>query len=260
VFAGPNPPEGAILTYYLGTEGNGRAAIAITDAQGRVVREIESAAGAGFNRVVWDLRAAAPPVSGLRGPFVLPGTYTVTVRESDRESSAPLRVDPDPAFATTQAEREARFTFLTEAVRMQATLMASADALREVRVQLVTVQERVKTVQAPRTTTEAIDRLLSAMTDVQGRLGGGGGGEEGGGFGSGLRSRIGGLISEIDGSGVQQGTLSGPTAGQLERLNQARQDLQAVEKDVERLLGPELTALNEATGRLNLPRIERIKK
>jgi hypothetical protein len=33
-----------------------------------------------------------------------------------------------------------------------------------------------------------------------------------------------------------------------------------VEKDVERLLGPELTALNEATGRLNLPRIERIKK
>jgi photosystem II stability/assembly factor-like uncharacterized protein len=82
---GQNPPDGAILDYYLRQAPTGPVAISITDAQGRLVREYSSAAttpdttmpnvpmywfapddqrlpsSAGMHRVVWDLRYPTPP-------------------------------------------------------------------------------------------------------------------------------------------------------------------------------------------------------
>ena len=84
--AGQNPPDGAILDYYLRQAATGPVAITITDAQGRLVREYSSAAptpdtsmpnvpmywfapadaerlpaSAGMHRFVWDLRYPTPP-------------------------------------------------------------------------------------------------------------------------------------------------------------------------------------------------------
>jgi hypothetical protein len=113
----------------------------------------------------------------------------------------------------------------------------------------------------PATVVDLVGRLGKNLADLQSRIGGGGGGggEEGGGGGGGggLRGRVNGLFSELDGSGIHQGTLSGPTIGQRERLDTARQDAQTLQADVERTLGAELTSLNNEIAPLNLPRINR---
>jgi hypothetical protein len=115
--AGENPPEGAILDYFLREPVSGVLAIEIRDESGRLVRAYRSddphpeptdegqvprywirrgappSREAGLHRFVWDLLEAAPrlddppqfPMSAVphdtprepRGPWVLPGRYEV---------------------------------------------------------------------------------------------------------------------------------------------------------------------------------------
>lgn len=262
VFIGPNPPAGAILTYFVKTAAKTRAVISIRDGSGNVVRELDGTTDAGLNRVVWDLRGSAPVVlTEQRGPFVTPGTYSVNVRAAGRESKATVQVDPDPALPVTDAERKLRFQFLTDALQLQADLVRAGNALRGVREQLTPLQEQLKRQPSPPTSVvDAVARLAKSLADLQSRLGGGGGGggEEGGGGGGGaLRGRVSGLFSELDGSGIHQGTLLGPTVGQRQRLDAARKDAQTLQADIDRVLGAELTALNEEIARLKVPRIVR---
>ncbi|MGE0812278.1 MAG: glycosyl hydrolase [Vicinamibacterales bacterium] len=259
VFAGPNPPEGAILTYVLKAGAPDGATIVIRDRAGAVVRELTGAAGAGLNRVAWDLRSAPPAVlRDARGPFVLPGTYAVTVRAGGRESTVDVEVRPDPAFPVPEAERTARREFLTGVQTLLADLTTAAAAARSVRDQVTGLEEQLKTQgAAAASATDAVAALHKALDAAIARLGGGGGGgEEGGGFG-GLRGRVNGLFTELDGSGVHQGTLSGPTAAQRQRLEAARADVRAAVEAADRALGPDLTAVNDAIARLKLPRLVR---
>jgi hypothetical protein len=83
IFLGPNPPNGALIQYYLKTkpEEKERVRITITDKDGKTVRDLPGAKEAGINRVVWDLRsrtivhprleekvAKLPPAARLRRP------------------------------------------------------------------------------------------------------------------------------------------------------------------------------------------------
>jgi len=261
IFIGPNPPAGAILTYYVKTPGKARAAISIRDS-GMVVRQLEGPMDAGFNRVIWDLRSGAPAaLTSQRGPFVVPGTYTVVVRAAGRESTATVKVDPDPAFSITDAERKLRFQYLTDVLELQGNLTQWATTIRGVRDQLTPLQQQLKREGSPPASlVEAVARMDKSLADLQSRVGGGGGGggeEGGGGGGGGLRGRAAGLFSELDGSGIHQGTLSGPTAGQRQRLEAARKEAQALQSEMDRALGAELTALNEEIARLKVPRIVR---
>jgi hypothetical protein len=218
-----------------------------------------------LNRVVWDLRSGVPAgLTDQRGPFVLPGTYTVTVRAAGRESTATLKVDPDPAFPVSDAERRLRFEFLTEALRIQAGLAQITDAIRGVREQVTALQDQLKRQpSAPASVVDGAARLTKTLADLQGRItgggggGGGGGGEEGGGGGGGLRRRVSSLFSDLDGSGIHQGTLSGPTTGQRQRLDTARTEAQTLQGDVDRALGADLAALNDEIARLKIPRLVR---
>ena len=129
-FAAPNPPDGALLSYFL----NPRAAAApvtleIVDGEGRVVRRLEvpqGLAGAGLQRVVWDLSydAAFTPPPGaagqpVRGPWVLPGEYQARLTAGGVTRTQPVRVRADldgrsafvarlPGLAREPARRSAR--------------------------------------------------------------------------------------------------------------------------------------------------------
>jgi hypothetical protein len=239
------------------------AALTIRDAAGAVVRELDGSADAGFNRVVWDLRSQAPAsLAGQRGPLVVPGTYSVAVRAGGRESKSSVRVDPDPTLPMTDAERQSRFTFLTETLTLRGDVARAAGDVRGVRDQVTALQEQLKGEKPPASSVvDAAARLGKTLADLQGRLGGGGGGgggeEGGGGGGGGLSGRLAGLFSQLDGSGIHQGTLFGPTPGLRQLLDAARQDVQALRADVDRALGAELTALNDEIARAKIPRIVR---
>jgi photosystem II stability/assembly factor-like uncharacterized protein len=138
--AGANPPDGAILDYYL-ARAAGEVVIEIVDGRGSVVRRFSSrdaaeaidattlpyptywfrppqrvATEAGHHRIVWDLRYAPPPgaqrqfsiaaiygntPSGPVGPFVHPGRYTVRLTRDGAVMERPMDVRLDPRVAVS---------------------------------------------------------------------------------------------------------------------------------------------------------------
>jgi photosystem II stability/assembly factor-like uncharacterized protein len=63
----PNPPAGALLTYYLrdDVQGEARVVLTVTDSEGKQVRQLDASNQAGMHRTPWDLRE--PPPAGGRG-------------------------------------------------------------------------------------------------------------------------------------------------------------------------------------------------
>ncbi len=129
-YAGEDPPEGAIVTYYLPSPAP--ATIEVLDSSGRRVRCLDAPGDAGVHRVSWDLTETAPVAwlrardwnQGSSGPTVLPGHYTVvlhTLRQAQGDSrpvrgatvvKQPLDVRADPRAAWTQAQYLARYQFI----------------------------------------------------------------------------------------------------------------------------------------------------
>lgn len=67
VFLGPNPPNGALVHYFLKTKPGERDRVRITiaDSTGKTVRELDGTKEAGVNRVVWDLRSRSPIAAAM---------------------------------------------------------------------------------------------------------------------------------------------------------------------------------------------------
>jgi photosystem II stability/assembly factor-like uncharacterized protein len=136
-YSGANPPDGAIIDYSVGP-GADSATITITNAKGEAVRSFLLPAGPGVvHRVVWDLRHAPPPsdpdTNGYNlqalprpprsiappGPFVSPGTYTVTLKAGAATASRTLEVKPDPLSPVTLAQYRSREAFLVDLLGVQ---------------------------------------------------------------------------------------------------------------------------------------------
>ncbi|MFQ6046066.1 MAG: glycosyl hydrolase, partial [Gemmatimonadales bacterium] len=150
-FAGENPPQGAILTYYL-REDRDSASITVANAAGRVVRTLNVPATAGMHRVVWDLRHEQPPEFSFgfggggaqgpealpvlphpvapRGPFVSPGTYTVTLEAGTARATRSVRVKGDPLMPLTQEDWVSREAFLVSLLELQKEASRAAETAR----------------------------------------------------------------------------------------------------------------------------------
>jgi photosystem II stability/assembly factor-like uncharacterized protein len=72
-FFGPNPQNGALITYYLKSKPaeKEKVKLTVTNKEGKVIREIDGTGDAGVNRVTWDLRTRsaneAPREEGAGG-------------------------------------------------------------------------------------------------------------------------------------------------------------------------------------------------
>ncbi len=118
MYAAPNPPDGALITYYLPSPVHGR--IEVRDADGALVSCFDAPSNAGLQRTSWDL-TETPPVdwesardwnAGGPGATVVPGRYTITLRAASRALSQSLNVGPDPRATWTQADYVARYRFV----------------------------------------------------------------------------------------------------------------------------------------------------
>jgi photosystem II stability/assembly factor-like uncharacterized protein len=127
-----NPPEGAVLDYFLKDKPATAIQMEIFDSEGKLVRRFASddvlhktnpnevpiqvewirdpkplLAEAGMHRFVWDLRYAAPKVvrrsaRGPGGPLAVPGIYTVKFTANGKSSTQPLTIKLDPRVKTPQ--------------------------------------------------------------------------------------------------------------------------------------------------------------
>jgi photosystem II stability/assembly factor-like uncharacterized protein len=137
-FLAPNPPDGALITYALKAKPAEKedVKIVVKDAAGATVRELKGPKQAGLNRTSWDLRHEPPvkrepgePGEGFfgppRGPFVPPGTYTVTVSVGSASDSKSVIVGEDPRIQLSEADRRSWY----DAARRGAGLWSRADAV-----------------------------------------------------------------------------------------------------------------------------------
>jgi photosystem II stability/assembly factor-like uncharacterized protein len=151
----PNPPYGALLTYWLGGTHamDAPLRIEVVDASGRIVRTLRGTNRAGLNRIVWDLSEASvcasaddlPPPSGPGGPFgrggatwlrALPGEYTIRLVGAGQTVEQPLRVRLDPRIALPEEDlllwhREAK-----KIERMDCMLDEAAGTVRSIDARL----------------------------------------------------------------------------------------------------------------------------
>jgi len=103
VFRGANPPEGAILNYYVREFTGDGVHITVADSSGRTVANLNGTGTPGFNRLVWDLRPTADLLNTYGGEgrkFVRPGVYTVTATFGKHKDVQKLAVRIAPGIET----------------------------------------------------------------------------------------------------------------------------------------------------------------
>lgn len=119
VFRGENPPNGAIVDYWLGAA-DMKVELSVHDAGGQLVQRLQPAARRGVNRVVWNLRHAELPVRAggfgdddegpagpaTPGPLVMPATYTVRLAANGKTLEQKVEVKEDPRLDVTLADRK----------------------------------------------------------------------------------------------------------------------------------------------------------
>ena len=127
VWVGDNPPNGAVIQYYLKATSQQPVVATIADPAGKVIRTLRNGSReAGVNQLVWDLaydpattEGGAGPAAGRGGgggrggrgggaPSVVPGQFTVKVQLAGREFTKPLTVELDPRANVTTADLEAQ--------------------------------------------------------------------------------------------------------------------------------------------------------
>ena len=199
--AGQNPPEGAIVDYYLKTASAGPVVLEIADAHGNVVRRFASSdvppvvdfsqlafppywvelphllsKDAGEHRFVWDLRYPTPQwlfheysmaaVVGEtpvapRGPLVLPGNYEVRLTLNGQTYRQPLEIKEDPRVSTPPADLERQLQFELRITGAVAQDMNAYKGVSALRKQLEPVQKT----RSPQLATSAktLDGKLAAL-------------------------------------------------------------------------------------------------
>jgi photosystem II stability/assembly factor-like uncharacterized protein len=180
--AGQNPPDGAIINYYLKTDSTSPVVLEIFDRAGRLVRRFRSddkpepvdekelnvptywvrpprilPAGAGMQRFVWDLHYPEPkaqhheyPISaiyrdtprGPLGPSVMPGEYTAKLTAAGHTYTRPLKVEIDPRIKTPRAGLEQQLALSAQAVEGMEQTFDALEQLKKLRSQVKDLRAR----------------------------------------------------------------------------------------------------------------------
>jgi hypothetical protein len=180
--AGENPPDGAMIDYFLAEDSSGPVTIEIKDGKGNLVRRCSSsdkpvlpdvkklripeywirppqslAVTRGPHRFLWDLRFA--PVShiepeypmaaifwntpaGATAPWVLPGDYQVVLTANGKSYSQPLTVKMDPRVRATGQALNEQFDLSRKLYELRPTLIPIGEAFVALATEVSKAKER----------------------------------------------------------------------------------------------------------------------
>ena len=281
--AGKNPPDGAVLDYFLGEAASAAVTIEILDARGKLVRRYASTdkpteedlktlsippywvrmpqvvpADAGMHRWVWDLHYAPPgslrhgyPIAAIPqdtprlplGPRALPGSYTVKLTANGSTFTAPLTVKMDPRVKTSQAGLQQQLDMETELASM---LTRSTEAIRQMGAVEKQIEKLSHEASGPvRESLEDVGKKIKALQDT-------GNAEAPAGRNislSRLNAQVAGLYTDVDSADAT------PTAAQAAAVAKIRNDFSSAMDLWNKLKATEGTALNRKLTAANLPEI-----
>jgi photosystem II stability/assembly factor-like uncharacterized protein len=284
--AGKNPPDGAVIDYYLKSAPSGNVTLGIYTAKGQLVREFSSAplaprhwppppvpsywlldpsplpAQTGMNRFVWDLRYTSPesiqheyPISAVvhdtpadpRGPLVVPGKYEVRLNVDGRTYKQPLDVTLDPRVSTAQAELQNQLKLGQSLVNLMAAAYQGHEQVAALRK---TIDSRENSLKGKDDAKAALAALKS-FDQKAAKLEGGGGGRF---FGAPrpkpsfglLNNELGSLLSVVEGADMP------PTEGMRTAYTDYCNDLSKIGAEWSALLTHELAAINTQLAGLHM--------
>jgi photosystem II stability/assembly factor-like uncharacterized protein len=181
--AGENPPDGAVIDYYLHGESSGPVTLEIRDNAGKTVRKYSSADPvpppdpmldiptywvrppqklantAGMHRFLWDMHY--PPIPGIKpeypiaavphntapqatSPWVMPGQYTVVLTVNGKSYSQPLIIQMDPRVKTANADLAKQLQLSQKLYTQLLSVVPVTNQLTVVRKQLKDLQKKAQ--------------------------------------------------------------------------------------------------------------------
>jgi photosystem II stability/assembly factor-like uncharacterized protein len=180
--AGENPPDGAMIDYFLSKDASAPVAIEIKDAKGQVVRKYSSAdkpvdahpkrlripsywirppqsvsTKPGMHRFLWDVHyTPAPnvepefPISATyrntapqaTSPWVAPGDFTVTLTVDGKTFTQPLTVAMDPRVKASAADLQEQFDLSWRLYQLRLKLAPMGEKFDDIAEQLTKLKAR----------------------------------------------------------------------------------------------------------------------
>jgi photosystem II stability/assembly factor-like uncharacterized protein len=171
--AGQNPPDGAIIDYYLKNDASSVIRLEVFDSAGKLVRVYKSddqpypippvniplywirpqqilSAAKGAHRFIWDLHTQPLPmppnyaIAAIYGetapnptsPWVMPGKYVVKLTVDGKSYSQPLTVKMDPRVKTPLLELKKQYDLSDKCYGDVQQLMSEADKLKSLQKQV----------------------------------------------------------------------------------------------------------------------------
>ena len=201
-FTTPNPPNGAVIDYYLktaldtgaaapasgagasipGRDGSkrGKVIVTVTTAQGdTVIVDTGGPGRQGVNRYVWNLRYAGPtklafekpreeeeenPFRQSGGPRAVPGTYRVAVTAGSRTETASVTVEPDPFIRAEPAAFQAQLQAGLEWRNAVSATHEMLNRIASLETQLKGVQQALReNLRGDTTATAPVNRQAGAL-------------------------------------------------------------------------------------------------
>jgi hypothetical protein len=182
VAAGENPPDGAMIDYYIGAGSSAPVTLEIKDEAGQTVRRYSSAdplptpdpalaippywvrppqklaSEPGLHRFLWDMHYA--PIPGLQpqypiaavyrntapaatSPWAMPGKYTVVLTVGGKSYQQPLKLVMDPRVKTSQAALAEQFKLSKQVYDEWLALNSISESVRLLRGRLADLRPRV---------------------------------------------------------------------------------------------------------------------
>ena len=171
--AGQNPPDGAIIEYWLRQPPAGVVTLEVLNAAGQLIRRYTSddqpvtiqdegnvpfywirpsrilSTAPGLHRFVWDLHYPPPAGSTMRypiaatpgdtapepkGPWVVPGTYTVKLTANGKSYTQPMVVTMDPRVKSGTLALQQQFALSKRIVDALATTQELLPSIKAARV------------------------------------------------------------------------------------------------------------------------------
>jgi hypothetical protein len=179
---GENPPDGAMIDYFLSKDANSPVTIEINDSKGQLVRKYSSAdkpvqpnpnrlripsywirpaqlvsTKAGMHRFLWDMHYT--PIAGVEpefpisatyrntapratSPWIIPGDYTVTLTADGKKFTQRLTVTMDPRVKASAADLQEQFDLSWKLYQLRLNLAPIGEKFDEIAEQLTKLKAR----------------------------------------------------------------------------------------------------------------------